>query len=450
MAFKVSMPRLSDTMEDGKIIKWLKKEGDKVSKGEMLAEVETDKANLEMESFSAGILRKIVIKEGESAPVGAMIAVVGEKDEDIADILKEADVKTAEKEAGPAEEVKKEEEPKEEKKEEAPAPEAKEEKKEKPAEEPEEKPVAEIKEEKPEEEPVKEEKREEMPPKKEGERIFISPLARKMAKEKNLDISKMSGTGPLGRIIKRDIEGYLSGDKELQPAAAVSKEEYREEPLSGIRNVITKRLVESKAPIPHFYVTSEIDMERAIYMKKSLRTHKKEIPVSFNDVMIKATAMALKQFPALNALFQGDKIRYYNVVHMGFAVALEDGLITPVVRNADTKSLFTIAEESRELVERAKEKKLKPEEYTGATFTISNLGMYDVDNFSAIINPPEGAILAVGSIVEKPVVVDDKIEIRSRMKVTVSCDHRVIDGVTAAEFLQELKMDLEKPVGIVL
>lgn len=433
MAFKVAMPRLSDTMEEGKIIKWLKKEGDKVSKGEMLAEVETDKANLEMESFSAGILKKIMIKEGESAPVGAVIAVIGEEKEDISDILKEGKAEPAEK-------------PREEKKEDTPVPETEEEKEEKP----EEKPIAEIKEEKPEEEPVAEKKTEEMPPKKEGERVFISPLARKMAEEKNLNISQMSGTGPSGRIIKRDIEAYLSGDKELQPAAAASKEEYREEPLSGIRSVIAKRLVGSKAPIPHFYVTSEIDMERAIYMKKSLKTHKRDIPVSFNDVMIKATAMALKKFPALNASFQGDKIRYYNVVHMGFAVALEDGLITPVIRNADTKSLFAIAEESKELVERAKEKKLKPEEYTGATFTISNMGMYDVDNFSAIINPPEGAILAVSSIVEKPVVVDDKIEIRSRMKVTVSCDHRVIDGVTAAEFLQELKTDLEKPVGIVL
>jgi pyruvate dehydrogenase E2 component (dihydrolipoamide acetyltransferase) len=227
-------------------------------------------------------------------------------------------------------------------------------------------------------------------------------------------------------------------------------DEYTERPLSSVRKTIAKRLVESKAPVPHFYVTSEIDMERVISFRKSLKTHKKDIPVSFNDIMIKATAMALKKFSRLNASFRGDKIRYYHVVHMGIAVSLEDGLITPVIRNADKKSLFDIAQETKGLVERAKEKKLKPDEYTGATFTISNMAMFDVDNFSAIINPPEGAILAVGSIVEKPVFVDNKIEIRSRMKVTVSCDHRVIDGVTAAEFLQELKKDMEKPVGIIL
>jgi len=245
-----------------------------------------------------------------------------------------------------------------------------------------------------------------------------------------------------------DIESYLKELKEIKPEEEA--DEYREEPLSSVRKTIAKRLIGSKAPVPHFYVTTEIDMERAVYLRKSLKTYKKEIHVSFNDVMVKAVAMALKKFPRLNASFRGDKIRYYNTIHIGMAVAIEDGLITPVIRNADKKSLFDIAQESKELVEKAREKKLKPNEYTGSTFTISNMAMFDVENFSAIINPPEGAILAIGSIIKKPVVVDNKIEIRNRMKVTVSCDHRIIDGVTAAEFLQELKTNLEKPIGIIL
>ena len=449
MAFKVLMPRLSDTMEEGKIIKWEKKEGDRVEKGDVLAEVETDKANLEMEAYSSGILRKIILKEGVSAPVGDLIAIIGEKDEDISDIVKEGKEK-------PAKEEEKKEEPKEkesEKAEAAPKP-TEEEKKEEEKEE--------MKEKEKKEEPKKEGKKEtkelveeekgekEKSKKEERKRIFISPLAKKIAEEGGLDISIIEGSGPEGRIIKKDVLSTISKAKEIKPEIKEKIEEYREEPLSTIRKTIAKRLTLSKGPVPHFYVTAEIDMERAIYFRNSLKTLKKEIPVSFNDILIKASAIALEKFPQINASYRTDKIIYYNVIHIGIAVAIEDGLITPVIRNVEKKTLFEIAKESKELIEKAKEKKLKPEEYTGATFTISNMGMYDVENFSAIINPPEGAILAVGSIIKRPVVIEDKIEIRNRMKVTISCDHRIVDGVVAAQFLQELKIDLEKPIGIVL
>lgn len=407
MAFKVLMPRLSDTMEEGKIIRWEKKEGNKVKKGDILAEVETDKANLEMEAYSSGILREIIVKEGESAPVGDLIAIIGEEKEDISGILKEGEAEPVEEEK---DKIKKEGM----KEKEGVKPKAK-----------------------------KEERGEK-------ERIFISPLAKKMAEEEGLDISAIEGSGTVGRIIKSDVLSYISEVKEIKPEIKEKIEEYREGPLSTIRKTIAKRLIESKAPVPHFYVTTEIDMERAIYFRNSLKTLKKETPVSFNDIMIKASAIALEKFPQINASYRTDKIIYYNVIHIGIAVALEDGLITPVIRNVEKKSLFNIAKESKGLVAKAKEKKLKPEEYTGATFTMSNMGMYDVENFSAIINPPEGAILAVGSIIKKPVVTEDKIEIRSRMKVTLSCDHRIIDGITAAQFLQELKLDLEKPIGIIL
>jgi pyruvate dehydrogenase E2 component (dihydrolipoamide acetyltransferase) len=421
MAYKVTMPRLSDTMEEGKIIKWLKKEGDKVSKGEMLAEVETDKANLEMESFSSGILRKIVVKEGESAPLGGLLAIIGEEDEDISDVEKEAAGKTETKEKS-----------------------AEEEKEEKPAVETEEK-------KKPEKEPVaKEKERKEAPPKKEEERIFISPLARRMAEDKGLDISGIEGSGPDGRIIKRDIEKQLSEGKVVTPEDKDKPGEYRDEPLSSVRKAIANRLIKSKAPVPHFYVTSEVDMERTIDFRESLKAIHEEIPVTFNDIIIMACAHALEKFPGVNASFRGDRIRMYQAVHIGVAVSIEDGLITPVVRNVEKKSLLEVAKETKELIARAKEKKLKPDEYSGATFTVSNMGMLDVENFSAIINPPEGAILAVSSIRKKPAVIHDEIEIRSRMKMTLSCDHRVIDGAMAALFLQELKKVLENPAGLIL
>jgi pyruvate dehydrogenase E2 component (dihydrolipoamide acetyltransferase) len=244
------------------------------------------------------------------------------------------------------------------------------------------------------------------------------------------------------------IEIYVEGVKKL--GSETETDEYKDKPLSSVRKTIARRLVESKAPVPHFYVTTEIDMERLVCFRKSLKAFKKENHVSFNDIVVKAAALTLKKFPPLNASFRKDRIRYYKIVHIGIAVAIDDGLITPVLRNADEKSLYEIAEETTELVERARQKKLRPDEYTGATFTISNMAMYDVDNFAAIINPPESAILAVGSVVRKPVAMNDRVEIRDRMKVTVSCDHRVIDGATAAGFLQALRKNLEKPIGIVL
>jgi len=427
MASKVIMPKLSPTMEEGQIARWLKKEGDKVSMGEPLAEIDTDKATMEMQALSNGVLRKILINEGESAPLGQLIAVIGEPDEDISSVLNEAPAKAA---AAPA----------------APAP--------SPASAP---PSS--------SQPAAVDANghaRQAPAQSESGRMIVSPLAARMAAEAGLDLRTLHGSGPGGRIIKRDIEAALSETKPVsafpravealrfQPSVVASASPYRDEPASEIRRTIARRLVTSIGPVPHFFLTSELEMDRAVEMRRAINALDPDLKISINDIIIKVVANSLIQHPAVNASFQDKFIRYYEHADVGVAVAIEDGLITPVIRSADQKSLSQIAGEVRELAERARSRKLKPDEYTGATFSVSNLGMFGIDEFTAVINPPEGGILAIGAVTPKPVVRDNEIVIRQIMRVTMSCDHRVIDGATGAKFLQTVKKILENPLYLVV
>jgi pyruvate dehydrogenase E2 component (dihydrolipoamide acetyltransferase) len=431
MATKVIMPKLSPTMEEGQISRWLKKEGDKVSMGEPLAEIDTDKATMEMQALGNGVLRKILINEGQSAPLGQLIAVIGEPDEDIASVMSEASAKKE-----PEQEQKKQEQ---EKPAPAPAPQAK---------------AAAAA-------ASPDNGRQPQAATAGSTRLIASPLAARMAAEAGIDLRSLQGSGPGGRIIKKDIEAALTQPKaapatqgfpravetgRFQPAASA----YHDEPASEIRKTIAKRLVTSLGPVPHFFLTTEIEMDRAAEMRRGINALDPDLKISINDVIIKVTAAALMQHPEVNASFQEKFVRYYEHADVGVAVAIEDGLITPVVRSADQKSLSEIAAEVRELAERARSRKLKPEEYTGASFSISNLGMFGIDEFTAVINPPEGAILAVGSMSPKPVVRDNEIVIRQMMRVTMSCDHRVIDGATGAKFLQTFKKILENPLYLVV
>ena len=427
MATKVIMPKLSPTMEEGQISRWLKKEGDKVSMGEPLAEIDTDKATMEMQALANGVLRKILINEGQSAPLGQLIAVIGEPNEDIASMLSEAPAAAAPK---PPEQKK--EEP-----EKAPEPPA-------PAPAPAPAPQA--------------NGRQPQPAASDSGRMIVSPLAARMAAEAGIDLRSLQGSGPGGRIIKKDIEAALSQPKaeatapqlRLVQTPQVGASGYRDEPATEIRKVIAKRLVTSLGPIPHFFLTTDIEMDRAAEMRKGINALDPDLKISINDIIIKVTAAALMQHPQVNASFQEKIVRFYEHADIGVAVAIEDGLITPVVRAADQKSLSQIAAEVRELAERARTRKLKPEEYTGATFSISNLGMFGIDEFTAVINPPEGGILAIGAMTPKPVVRDNEIVIRQMMRVTMSCDHRIIDGATGAKFLQTFKKILENPLYLVV
>jgi len=437
MATKVIMPKLSPTMEEGQISRWLKKEGDKVSMGEPLAEIDTDKATMEMQALANGVLRKIIVNEGQSAPLGQLIAVIGEPEEDIASLLSEAPAAptTAPPQAAP--------EP-------AAAP-----------------PPAQ-----PEQQPAPQAQaaaanagngRQAPSPTAGSGRVIVSPLAARMAAEAGLDLRSMQGSGPGGRIVKKDIEAAMSQPKaapqrypravepaQFQASAITAASAYRDEPATQIRQTIAKRLVTSLGPVPHFFLTTDIEMDRAAEMRRGINALDPDLKISVNDVIIKVTAAALIQHPEVNASYQEKFVRYYEHADIGVAVAIEDGLITPVVRAADQKSLSQIAAEVRELAERARSKRLKPEEYTGATFSISNLGMFGIDEFTAVINPPEGAILAIGAMTAKPVVRDNEIVVRQMMRVTMSCDHRVIDGATGAKFLQTFKKILENPLYLVV
>jgi pyruvate dehydrogenase E2 component (dihydrolipoamide acetyltransferase) len=415
-------------MEEGQIARWLKKEGDKVSMGEPLAEIDTDKATMEMQALADGVLRKIIIKEGEAAPLGQLIAVIGAPDEDISSLLNESP---------------------------APAPAAQ------PTPPPAEAPAAEVK--TPQLKAVPQGNGSQAQPATAGGRLIVSPLAARMAAEAGIDLRSLQGSGPGGRIIKKDIESALSQpratapaqlraveSKPFQPAIVAGASAYRDETATEIRKTIAKRLVTSLGPVPHFFLTSEIEMDRAAEMRKGINALDPDLKISINDIIIKVTAAALMQHPEVNASFQEKFIRYYEQADIGVAVAIEDGLITPIIRAANQKSLSQIAGEVRELADRARNRKLKPEEYTGATFSISNLGMFGIDEFTAVINPPEGAILAIGSMAPKPVVRDNEIVIRQMMRVTMSCDHRVIDGATGAKFLQTFKKILENPLYLVV
>jgi pyruvate dehydrogenase E2 component (dihydrolipoamide acetyltransferase) len=431
-------------MEEGQISRWLKKEGDKVSMGEPLAEIDTDKATMEMQALANGVLRKILISEGQSAPLGQTIAVIGEPDEDIASLLSEAPPPKQEQQAqgqGQAQEQGQEQE--------KPAPPQPPQARAAAAASTQ--PAAAV-----------DNGRQPQAATSDSARLIVSPLAARMAAEAGIDLRSLQGSGPGGRIIKRDIEAAISQPK-TEPAQPgyprvvetgrfpqVTASAYRDEPASEIRKTIAKRLVTSLGPVPHFFLTTEIEMDRAAEMRKGINALDPELKISINDIVIKVTAAALMQHPEVNASFQEKFIRYYERADIGVAVAIEDGLITPVVRSADQKSLSEIAWAVRELAERARSRKLKPEEYTGASFSISNLGMFGIDEFTAVINPPEGAILAVGAMSPKPVVRDNEIVIRQMMRVTMSCDHRVIDGATGAKFLQTFKKILENPLYLVV
>ncbi|MDZ7719055.1 MAG: pyruvate dehydrogenase complex dihydrolipoamide acetyltransferase [Balneolaceae bacterium] len=413
MAVKIEMPKLSDTMEEGVIAKWNVEEGDEVSSGDVIAEVETDKATMEVEVFDDGTILKILAKEGDAIPLGGLIAVVGEEGEDISDILDEAEG-DKEPEKAEVEEEKEEVDEKEEKSEKKEA-----------------------------------QKEEKAPPAPTGNgRIKASPLARKMAEDKGIDLNRVEGSGPEGRIIKRDIEDF-------KPAAApatqiqYTSEEDEDVKISQMRKTIARRLAESKFTNPHFYETVDIDMEHAIQARDRLNEIS-EVKISFNDIVVKACAAALRKHPYVNSSWMDDVIRQHGDVNIAVAVAIEEGLMTPVINHADKKNLRQISTETRELAGLAKEKKLQPEQMEGSTFTVSNLGMFGIEEFTAIINPPNVCILAVGAIRDVPVVKDGEVVPGKRMKVTLSSDHRVVDGAKAADFLNTLRELLENPLSMLL
>jgi pyruvate dehydrogenase E2 component (dihydrolipoamide acetyltransferase) len=447
MATQVVMPKLSPTMEEGQVARWLKKEGDKVSMGEPIAEIDTDKATMEMQALSAGVLRKVLIQEGESAPLGQPIGIIGEPDEDISELLK--GIQTA---APPKEAV---EQPKEAVEQPTKLPES------------DAVPAVEQKAAAPQPQIAREVQTDGKRPA--GGRMLVSPIAARMAAESGVDLNSVKGSGPSGRIIKRDIEEAMKAPKAAssgaspkpslvrpmamppsQPGAVYGPSAYRDEPMSEMRRTIARRLVTSLGPVPHFFLTTEIEMDRAADMRQQINTLYPDAKVSINDIIIKVAAVALIQHPHVNASFQDKTVRYYEHADIGVAVATDNGLITPIVRAAEVKSLLDIATEVRELAGRARARKLKPEEYMGATFSISNLGMFGIDEFTAVINPPEAAILAVGAMKPKPVVRDDELEIHQMMRVTMSCDHRVVDGAVGAQFLQTFKQILENPLYLFL
>ncbi len=495
MATQVVMPKLSPTMEEGQLARWLKKEGDKVGVGEPLAEVDTDKATMEAQALATGVLRKILVAEGETVPLGAIIAIIGEPDEDISALLSQAEsgeAAAANKQsiqdsvkaggdgaqselanvvpdgartqatiqgqplkgdvggapsntyetaadAGQAQQTKG-----------AGAAQT----------------------------PSGNGQSGAAAGGGSGGRLIVSPIAARMAAEAGINLQTLKGSGPGGRIIKRDIESAVaSGAQQAQaqqtqpqeqpqtaqaqtqqqqppaPAQPVYQQPtiegaspYTEVPVSTMRATIARRLVSSIGPVPHFFLTTEIEMDRAAELRRSLNELDPELKISVNDLIIKVAAVALMQHPAVNASFQEKTIRHYESADIGVAVAVEEGLITPVVRGAERKGIGQISREVRELAERARARRLKPEEYTGATFSVSNLGMFGIDEFTAVINPPEGAILAVGAMQPKPVVRDGEVVVRQIMRVTMSCDHRVIDGATGAKFLQTFKKILENPL----
>ena len=431
MAEIIRMPKMSDTMEEGVIAGWLKKVGDEVKSGDILAEVETDKATMELESYDDGFLLHVGVKDGESVPVDGVIAIIGEKGENIDDILKEVSNEQNNNEAVDAkdekEEIVDEVDPIEEN--------------------------LEVKE----EEEVKntEDKIEDINIdfSNESDRIKASPLAKKLASEKGVDISMVKGSGDGGRIIKEDIENFKHSKniitKEIKLPEIYSEESYEEIPISQMRKTISKRLAESKFSAPHFYLTMEIDMDNCIEGRNKIN-ETSDVKISFNDIIIKAAAVSLRKHPMVNASFLTDKIRVNNHIHIGVAVAVDEGLLVPVIRFADNKSLSHISTEVRNLAGKAKNKELQPSDWEGNTFTISNLGMFGIDEFTAIINPNDACILAIGGIKNTPVVKNGEIVPGNVMKVTLSCDHRIVDGAIGSAFLKTLKELIEDPIKILV
>jgi pyruvate dehydrogenase E2 component (dihydrolipoamide acetyltransferase) len=432
MATKVFMEALSPTMEEGRLVKWNKNEGDAVKSGDILAEVETDKAVMELVARGEGILRKRLVNENDAVPVGTLVGVIGTKDEDISALVSGAAASAtptptptvvAVPPTSPVAQA-------------APAPSA---------------PTPSA--------PTPSAVRPQAASviasvASSSARTTASPLARRLADDNGVDLKLIAGSGPAGRIVKRDIEAAIATSAAQPPASAArrgaSAQDYEDVPLTQIRKTIARRLAESIGPIPTFYLTAEFDMSRAAEMRAAVAQLGDDFKVSFNDIILKATATALAQHPEVNAHWLGDHIRYFNRVHLGMAVATDDGLIVPVIFDADTKRLSEISAESKALAKKARERKLKPEEYTGSTFSVSNLGMMQIDQFTAIINPPECGILAIGAIEDKPVVMPNGgFEARKKLRVTMSCDHRVIDGAVGAKFLQTLRRMIENPLMLV-
>jgi pyruvate dehydrogenase E2 component (dihydrolipoamide acetyltransferase) len=427
MAKDILMPLLSPSMTEGRLVKWLKKEGDAVKSGDVLAEVETDKATMDLEAFDSGILRKILVTEGDSVPINSRIGIIGTKDEqiDVSTLAPAPAAGGAAGEAVPAQATNPD--PKAEAKGAASAPVAA--------------------------------KSSAPTPSASGGRIKASPLAKKFAVEKQVDLSRLTGTGPGGRIVKLDVlnapaNGHLSsGGSSLYPSGPIAKEGTTK--LTTMRSVIAKRLLESKTQIPHFYLEILIDAKPLLDLRAQLNDTlgklKPPVKLSLNDFVLKAAAEAVRRVPGVNASFEGDSVRQFGDVQLSFAVAIAEGLITPIIREAQNKSLIQISAEAKSLAAKAKDGKLKPEEFQGGTFTVSNLGMLGIDSFSAIINPPQAAILAVGNIVKQPVVdANDNIVVGHRQSITLSCDHRVVDGAVGAAYLKEQRELLEKPALLLL
>ena len=420
----VRMPKLSDTMTEGVVEKWHKKVGDKVKSGELLADIATDKATMEFESFQDGVLIHIGIAEGKSVPVDSVLAILGKGGEDIAAILKTIEGAGKTQETKGTLEIKGNEEIKGAKETDT---------------------TVTI--------PSTSNNSNQTTTTSNDGRVKASPLAKAIAKEKGIDISKVSGSGDHGRVTKSDIENYKpqttssSSSSKTVSSFVPGTEGYTDEPTSQMRKVIAKRLLESTNGAPHFYLTIEVDMDNAIVSRNAINAMP-DTKVSFNDLVIKACAVALRKHPKVNTSWLGDKIRYYSHVHIGVAVAVEEGLLVPVVRFADQKSLTQISAEVKDLGKRAKEKKLQPADWEGNTFTVSNLGMFGIDEFTSIINTPESCILSVGAIKQVPVVKNNQVVPGNVMKVTLACDHRTVDGATGAAFLQTLRTYLENPVTI--
>ena len=436
MATKVFMEALSPTMEEGRLVKWLKNEGDAVKSGDAIAEVETDKAIMELVARGDGVLRKRLVNEGDSRPVGVLVGVIATADENIDALIAGAGAPAA-----PAAEAKPAEQPAAKASEPAAAtstaqnaPQAQSEASPPPAAKAASSPVPTTT--------------------GNGGPVRSSPLARRLASERGLDISQMQGSGPSGRIIKRDIESAASAAA-AKPAATPSVQraaragDFEDVALTQIRKTIAKRLGESIGPIPTFYLTAEFDLSRVTEMRAAMAQMGDEFKVSVNDILMKAVATALAQHPEVNAHWLGDKIRQHHRVHLGMAVATPDGLIVPVIFDADQKRMSEISHEAKELAKRARERKLKPEEYTGSTFSISNLGMFGIDQFTAIINPPEVSILAIGTAQDVVVPGPDGFVVQKRLRVTMSCDHRAVDGAVGAAFLQTLRRLIENPLMLV-
>ena len=400
MAEIIRMPKMSDTMEEGVISSWLKKVGDQVKSGDILAEVETDKATMELESYDDGVLLHIGIKNGESVPVNGVIAIIGKKDEDIKEILKEEETK--------------EEETKE-------------------------------------EETIKIPEIDDI---SKDNRLKASPLAKKIAEEKGINLTNIKGSGDGGRIIKKDIEENTEiistqNSTNIILPKTIGKESFDEVPISQMRKTISKRLSESKFSAPHFYITMKINMDNCIEGRKKIN-ETSEVKISFNDIIIKATAAALRKHPMINSNYLENKIRTNHHIHIGVAVAVKDGLLVPTIKFADNKSLSHISLEVKDLANRAKNKNLQPSDWEGNTFTISNLGMFGIDEFTAIINPNDSCILAVGGIKNTPIIKNGEIVPGNLMKVTLSCDHRIVDGAMGSAFLQTLKELIEDPIKILV